>query len=270
MFYQYLHFFSCFGLILSLFTCQTQSSAKKVEEVAETPVIESASELEIKAPQYRQLVLVQTPDWDAIEGTLRRFEFGTGGWEEIGTPIEIVVGKKGMGWGSGMEDFRQMGGPVKKEGDLKSPAGVFEIGEAFGYAAKEKIPWLKTNYMHVVASTMCIEDGKSSSYNRILDENEAEADWNSTDHMLRNDDLYEWGAFVRHNYPESQAGGGSCIFLHVWRNRNSGTAGCTAMEKPNMVEVLKWLDESQNPVLVQIPTPTYKLIKDKYKLPSLE
>ena len=270
MFYKYLLFFPCFCLILSLFACQTQSSANQGEEVSENPVNESVSEVEIKTTKHHQLILVQTPDWDAVEGMLRRFEFNNQGWQEIGIPIKIVVGKKGMGWGTGMEDFRQMEGPAKKEGDLKSPAGVFEIGEAFGYAAKENVPWLKTRYTHVVASTMCIEDGKSSSYNRILDENEAEADWNSTDHMLRDDDLYEWGAFVRHNYPESQAGGGSCIFLHVWRNRNSGTAGCTAMEKPNMVEVLKWLDESQNPILAQIPASAYGLIQDTYKLPSLE
>ena len=270
MLYQKYISLPCIGLILILFACQTQSSANYSEEDSKKQQLQEPPAPKLAAPHYRQLILVQTPDWDAVAGTLRRFEYAENGWQEVGTPIPIVVGKKGMAWGTGVEDFRQLEGPAKKEGDLKSPAGVFEIGEAFGYAAKEEVSWLKTNYTHVVASTMCIEDGTSNSYNRILDENEVEADWNSTDHMLRKDDLYEWGAFVRHNYPESQDGGGSCIFLHVWRNQNSGTAGCTAMEKANMVDVLKWLDESQHPILAQIPSSAYSQIQSKYNLPLSE
>ncbi|MEZ4850769.1 MAG: hypothetical protein R3B93_19570 [Bacteroidia bacterium] len=72
---------------------------------------------------------------------------------------------------------------------------------------------------------MCIEDGTSAYYNQIIDEEQAQADWNSTDHMLRKDDLYEWGMFVVHNSPQAVNGDGSCIFLHVAEIDGDGTAG---------------------------------------------
>jgi hypothetical protein len=60
-----------------------------------------------KSPQMlrrsRQLVLVTTRDWDAVGGTLRRFERrgARGRWAQVGAEVPVVVGRAGLGWGVG-------------------------------------------------------------------------------------------------------------------------------------------------------------------------
>ncbi|MEZ4830119.1 MAG: hypothetical protein R3C61_28120 [Bacteroidia bacterium] len=254
------------SLILFLFTACTGDTDSRTQG-RETTMAENTSSYE--TPVHRQILVVTTADWDAVPGKLRRFEWKNNAWAEAGEPIDVVVGKKGMGWGRGLENYTQRKGPVKKEGDLKSPAGVFLLGSAFGYAPETDVDWIKSPYIHVTKATMCIEDGKSARYNSIVDEGEAEADWNSTDHMLRKDDLYEWGMFVAHNSPPV-AGGGSCIFLHVAQVNDDGTAGCTAMAKPKMVEVLRWIDAMAQPILVQVPQDYYQEFQAMYKLPDTD
>src|SRR5437879_11698282 len=88
-----------------------------------------------------QLLVVTTPDWNSVQGRLERWERipGTKSWRVVGDAIPIVVGKNGMAWGSGMilpDGVQQSGDPIKREGDGRSPAGVFSLGTAFGYAPK--------------------------------------------------------------------------------------------------------------------------------------
>jgi L,D-peptidoglycan transpeptidase YkuD (ErfK/YbiS/YcfS/YnhG family) len=71
--------------------------------------------------------------------------------------------------------------------------------------------------------------------------------------MKRDDELYEFGIVVRHNMNTVMNGKGSAIFVHVWRDSDQPTAGCTAMSKTNMLKVLRWLDPSKNPILIQVP-----------------
>ena len=88
--------------------------------------------------------------------------------------------------------------------------------------------------------------------------------------MLRKDDLYEWGVFVAHNSPEAESGKGSCIFLHVWRKNDSGTAGCTAMDKSRMRELIAWLKPDKQPLLVQMPEniAEWAQVKTEFNLPT--
>src|SRR5215471_12633129 len=71
-----------------------------------------------------QLIVVTTSDWNAVDGKLQRYERAVprGDWKAVGGPIQVVVGKNGLGWGSGIfsADALRVGGsddPVKKEGD---------------------------------------------------------------------------------------------------------------------------------------------------------
>ncbi len=43
------------------------------------------------------------------------------------------------------------------------------------------------------------------------------------------------------------------IFLHLWQAPNRGTAGCTAMGESDMRALMRWLDPTRNPVLIQLP-----------------
>jgi D-alanyl-D-alanine dipeptidase len=221
----------------------------------------------------RQLVVVRTADWNAVEGTLQRYERKTAGkkWQAVGKPITIVVGKAGLAWGIGVvptDELRASGedDPIKKEGDGKAPAGIFRLSEAFGYASQEQPAW-KMPYVSLTSSVECVDDSKSRFYNRIVDRASVSPDWNSSEHMLRSDELYRWGVVVDHNANPPQAEGGSCIFLHIWRGRGQGTVGCTAMPREALESVLAWLDPLRKPLLVQMPKAEYERLKGKWRLP---
>ncbi|HEY1208354.1 MAG TPA: hypothetical protein VGE85_03190 [Terracidiphilus sp.] len=222
-----------------------------------------------------QILVVTTQDWDGVEGTLQMYERPQARkkWKAAGAPIPVVVGKKGLGWGAGVASARDAGrraasGPVKKEGDGKSPAGIFRLSMAFGYAAQEPTGW-KMPYLSITPSVECVDDTRSKFYNRVLDRAAVAPDWSSSEQMLRPDGLYRWGMMVDHNTEPVTAGGGSCIFLHIWMGTSQGTTGCTAMAQEQLEGVLARLDPARRPMLVQLPRPQYKKLRRHWKLPAL-
>jgi L,D-peptidoglycan transpeptidase YkuD (ErfK/YbiS/YcfS/YnhG family) len=229
-----------------------------------------------------QAIVVTTPNWNAVEGRLQRYERATTHekWRPVGAPIAIVVGKNGLGWGIGViatddSNVRATSDPVKKEGDGKSPAGVFALGAAFGYAS-QPLPGLTVPYLNLTPSIECIDDAGSKYYNHVVDRSAVAPDWNSSEHMSTAGESYRWGIIVDHNHtvPQRNAsppepGSGSCIFLHIWQSHDQGTAGCTAMPQLDLKMLLTWLDPARNPLLVQLPEPTYERLGNRWMLPEL-
>jgi len=227
-----------------------------------------------------QMLVVTTSDWNAVEGKLQRFERANPRkkWRPVAEPATVVVGKNGLGWGSGLiaiDDPKIRAGsepvkdPVKKEGDGKAPAGIFALSKVFGYAP-QPLPGWKMPYVNLTPSVECVDDTTSKFYNRVVDRATVAPDWNSSEHMLRPDELYRWGIVVDHNANPPQPGGGSCIFLHIWRGAGQGTVGCTAMPKEQLESVLSWLDLARRPLLVQMPMAQYERLRKRWKLPELK
>jgi zinc D-Ala-D-Ala dipeptidase len=218
---------------------------------------------------HQQLIVVTSVDSATVMGALRTYSRQANGtWQLDFGPQEVSLGRSGLAWGVGMHHSSLSVGYKKQEGDGKSPAGMYRIGSAFGYATE--LPTCRLPYHNVSEVTQCIEDVNSKYYNRILDSTDiADADWTSTDHMLRDDDLYKWGFFVEHNTP-AEASKGSCIFFHLWRGPNKPTAGCTAMAEDHMVRLLEWINPASQPVLVQLTETQYRYWKYLYDLPELE
>ena len=56
-----------------------------------------------------EMVVVTTADWKAPSGTLQRYERESSGnsWHPVGEPISVMVGKTGLGWGSGLHKSAQ-------------------------------------------------------------------------------------------------------------------------------------------------------------------
>jgi D-alanyl-D-alanine dipeptidase len=222
-----------------------------------------------------QILVVTTQDWNVVDGTMQAYERPQARkrWKAAGDPIPIVVGKNGLGWGAGVASARDAGrlgklGPIKKEGDGKSPAGIFRLSTAFGYAA-QGLPGWKMPYMSLTPSVECVDDARSKFYNHVLDRATVAPDWNSSEQMLRPDGLYRWGLMVDHNTEPVIAGGGSCIFLHLWLGNGQGTTGCTAMAQEQLEGVLARLDPARRPLLVQLPRAQYKKLRRHWKLPAL-
>lgn len=114
----------------------------------------------------------------------------------------------------------------------------------------------------------CIDDPASRHYNRIVDQREIGAiDWTSHEDMLRPDTRYAIGAVVAHN-PDGLPAAGSCIFLHVWQDAATPTAGCTAASLADMSEICHWLVAEAKPILVQLPQVEYARFRDAWSLPG--
>ncbi|MEL6627468.1 MAG: L,D-transpeptidase family protein [Bacteroidota bacterium] len=262
-------------LILCLAVCMSQEGCAPVDsshpqdrQQDSIPISVSGTSQEaheaFHSPKYQQVLLVTTEDWDTPKGILKKYEWDRieQKWRMKGATLPVLIGKKGLGWGLGLHNAQGWAGPRKEEGDLKSPAGVFELGTAFGYQVGK--PAFEWPYTPVVLTTMCIEDTQSEYYNEILDEGAVNSDWKSTDHMLRKDDLYEWGVFVLHNSGTPIPGGGSCIFIHVWREGGKGTAGCTSLDKNELKALLQWMDPEAQTLLIQVPKTHLAKVLDQF------
>jgi hypothetical protein len=80
-----------------------------------------------------QLILGMAPTWNSVRGELRLFERSHGGdWTPVAGPFPVLFGKNGAAWGTGIAGQNEPG-LRKKERDGRAPAGVFEIGQVFGY-----------------------------------------------------------------------------------------------------------------------------------------
>jgi L,D-peptidoglycan transpeptidase YkuD (ErfK/YbiS/YcfS/YnhG family) len=215
-----------------------------------------------------QLVIVITNNWNDIHAKLYAFEQRKGTWH-LQFSFAVVVGERGMAMGEGMRDISITDAPQKKEGDMKSPAGIFFLGPAFGYASKSTTDWMHMSYMQATDTLICVDDPQSVVYNELIKSDTVKKDWSSHENMHRNDHDYEWGVFVQYNSHPVKAGKGSCIFLHIWDDAGIGTAGCTAMDEKNMMRLLHWIRADKRPTLVQFPEAVYKRIKVEFLLPDL-
>jgi len=219
----------------------------------------------------RQLIVVTTVDWNVDHGTLRRFERGDGTWHAVGAPQPVLIGRSGSAWGIGLHPTPS-DGPMKHEGDGRSPAGVFAIGEAFGYAptARTALP-----YAPMEASSYCVDVSGSPLYNRIVDTRVVgdQAVAGATEPMRRDlhengDQRYRLGFVIEHN-PQGVPMSGSCIFAHLWKSPVDATSGCTAMETATMDAVLAWLRPEADPVFVLLPIAVYRQVFEGWGLPSI-
>jgi len=219
----------------------------------------------------QQLVLVVTPDWNSNRGVLRMYARGTAEWHSAGASVPVVIGRNGAAWGVGLHP-PQTDGPIKREGDGRSPAGVFAIGTAFGYAPSEN---LALPYRGLAADDYCIDVVDSPLYNRIVAAREvgAAAVAGATEPMRRDihvdgDDAYKLGFVIEHN-PRGIPGAGSCIFAHLWKSPDSATSGCTAMAEAALRELLHWLQPQSHPVFVLLPQSEYRRLRAAWQLPAV-
>ena len=214
----------------------------------------------------RQVILVLSPAAESVPVRLWCLERVSekGAWQTKMGPLPAVVGRNGLSWGR--SDFTPDQAPkispawrIKHEGDGCSPAGVFALPFAFGSSDKTETAWLKLPYTQATPSLRGVDDPASLFYNRVVDETKlpdgGKKDWNSSEDMLRTgDDAYKWGVFIGHNWPGTVRGKGargSCIFLHLWKDEKSGTAGCTALAEDSLKKIMAWLDPAAKPMLVQ-------------------
>lgn len=219
-------------------------------------------------PASTQCIVGIADSWGSSSATLRFYRKSGGTWKPDGDSWKARLGKTGLIWGSGIQPV-PAGAATKKEGDWRSPAGVFTLGGVWGYeSAIRKNP--KLFYRQVTSRDLWIEDPESPQYNRnvILDHEPATA-WEKKQQMKQDDPAHALKLFIAHNAPpKAVPGAGSSIFFHIWRGGGSRpTAGCTAMDETQLRSFISRLDPACQPIYVLLPKKEYGEFRDKWKLP---
>ena len=123
----------------------------------------------------------------------------------------------------------------KKEGDKKTPKGVFKI--EYLYYRKDRLKKPKTSLKCIeIKNNMgwCNDINFPNNYNRLIAIN------NKAKHekLKRKDYKYDLLIPIKYNFQNPIPGLGSCIFLHLTKNYLP-TAGCIALKKKDFLIMLK-------------------------------
>lgn len=197
-----------------------------------------------------QIIVVEAHLADGSEATLRLYQKKGTVWKKVFNDMPARIGKNGTAWGLGLHQSPNQE-LQKKEGDGKSPAGIFQLGAAYAYKSAKHLG--RAN--EISPELKCVDDSKSKYYNQIVNTSKNTPDWDSAEDMQRTDDCYKYVVEIKHN-ALNKAYCGSCIFLHLQASSTSGTAGCTALAPSNMERLLAWLNPKPHKTLFVLGTKT--------------
>ena len=189
------------------------------------------AELDGLDKNVRQAVVVEAGN--GVTARVSAWERKDAGWAQVTSPIEAVIGRNGL---APLDE--------KREGDGRTPSGIFRLRRAFGY--EDHVP-TGLQYRRVTEQDFWIDEPASPQYNQWVI-----GDVPAVSHevLQRNDDLYKYAIIIEYNTYQVVPGLGSAIFMHVWRGTDQPTAGCVAMAETNLLRFLQWLDIRQDPVIV--------------------
>lgn len=123
----------------------------------------------------------------------------------------------------------------KREGDGKTPTGIYSFGQAFGVAGNPGTSrgWLQVNNNHY-----WVDDVNSPYYNKLVDASQTGIQWSSAEHLIGYPTAYKYAIAVNYN-TACTPGAGSAIFLHC--STGGSTAGCISVSQSNMIRILQSL-----------------------------
>lgn len=202
--------------------------------------------------QAQQVVVVTAPRLNTTHGTVRAFERDGDAWRTILDTTPARLGSGGL-----------VAGAQRRQGTGKTPLGTYGIEWAFGRAAD---PGTALRYVQIDRNDAWTYNPKvPSTYNVFQTAPNAwrgygryiERLWGygtQYDYVLVLDYNLPAGPIVRDadgirrstTPPDTRRGGG--IFLHVTNGKV--TAGCIAIPRDDMAELLRWLDPAKDPVIV--------------------
>jgi L,D-peptidoglycan transpeptidase YkuD (ErfK/YbiS/YcfS/YnhG family) len=185
-----------------------------------------------KAPSGSQLITVVAPTTTSTTATLTAWQRGPLGWTPVLGPVPAKVGKGGIGTAS--------------ETSTRTPAGSYRLTTAFGRAAD---PGTALPYRRVDRNDWWVSDSSSSRYNTYarcapgtcpFDESDGE-------NLYAAGSVYDNAVVIDYNRTPVVRGAGSAFFLHI--SNGAPTAGCVAIAKGSLQQVMRWLKPSAGPVI---------------------
>ena len=127
----------------------------------------------------------------------------------------------------------------KKEGDKKTPIGIFSIENLYYRPDRIKKPITKlkckkiTKYMG-----WCDDPYNPKKYNKLINIKENI----KHEKLYRKDNQYDLIIPIKYNYLKPISFKGSCIFIHLTKNYHP-TAGCIAINKNDFMIMLKLINK---------------------------
>lgn len=135
----------------------------------------------------------------------------------------------------------------KREGDKKTPVGVYRFNMAFGILDD---PGTVFPYHKVRETDYWVDDPDSVWYNRMVDASQVEKGWDSAEHLIEVDPYYNYALSLTYN-EEAVPGKGSAIFLHCTTEGYAGSSGCICIPEPEMKQIIRQADEKTKIVILE-------------------
>ncbi len=129
----------------------------------------------------------------------------------------------------------------KREGDQKTPLGLFALRRVFYRADRETRPWTRLPCQPIRPGDLWCHDPASPFYNRFR--RQARFSNISGEALYRADKLYDLLLVLGFNDAPVRKGRGSAIFLHLARNPHFPTEGCIAVSRPLFLRLAALADQ---------------------------
>ena len=129
---------------------------------------------------------------------------------------------------------------IKKEGDKKTPKGIFKIHNL--YYRKDRVEKPITSLKCIeIKNNMgwCNDINHPKKYNKFIKTNIQV----KHEKLKRKDHKYDFLIPIRYNFSKPIVGLGSCIFLHLTKDYKP-TAGCIGLKEKDFLIMLKLIDRN--------------------------
>ncbi len=140
--------------------------------------------------------------------------------------VNCAIGKKGIG-------------NKKREGDLITPIGLFDI--KYVLYRKDRVKVLTKLKKKVIKKNMgWCDDPKSSHYNKLVKLPFA----HKHEKLYKKENVYDIILVLNYNMNPVKKNKGSAIFIHASKINYKKTEGCVAIKKQNLIKLLKEINPS--------------------------
>ena len=127
----------------------------------------------------------------------------------------------------------------KYEGDKKTPAGLFLLGDLYYRSDKVEKPKTKLKCIKIQKNMGWCNDINSKFYNK-----EIKIKKNiKYEKLFRNDYKYDYLIPIKYNWLKPKKNKGSAIFIHLTKNYNP-TAGCIALSLKDFLILVKLIKKN--------------------------
>jgi L,D-peptidoglycan transpeptidase YkuD (ErfK/YbiS/YcfS/YnhG family) len=181
-----------------------------------------------------QIILVKYNVKSKFNCVIQLFDKKQNNWTTNFQNINGIVGRNGIS-------------ENKKEGDGKSPKGIFSLGLAFGMYQKPKM--VNMPYKQTTKYDYWIDDVSSSQYNQWVGfYGNPYSKWKSFEKLYIKP--YRYAVAINYNVNPIVKGKGSAIFLHIRDSFAVGSSGCVGVKEVDMMKILKWLNAAKHPLII--------------------